>query len=554
MRSKQGQLVVSYTKTGLPRYSLEIQHRGLHKYQVVRADNPYIVQQKARNAMSKWDQMWNRREEKEAKANSIQEKKEQALQRTREAEAALARLDTILAHTLTVNDAVDWQSLKSTADYSVPEPLPIASACEPRKTDWKYEVKLGILDWLFTSRRIAKRLKTNEQYEADHNLWERRRQEAEAEYATQLAEWQKDHDKYIEERNASNAAIDRQRNAYLKKTDPQAVLDYCDLVLSNSEYPDYFPQSYEFEYNPETEVLIVDYQLPSKDDIPTLVEVRYVPSRNELSEKHLSEGQLNKRYDCLLYQVAIRTIHELYEADQINALAAVVFNGYVNATDPATGQEHNSCILSLQAGSDEFKQINLAKIDPRACFRSLRGVSASKLHSLTPVAPILTIDREDSRFVPSYAVAESVRGTNLAAMDWEDFEHLIRELFEKEFASAGGEVKVTRASRDGGIDAVVFDPDPIRGGKIVIQAKRYTNTVGVSAVRDLYGTLMNEGANKGILVTTSDYGPDAHQFARGKPISLLSGAQLLFLLEKHGHKARIDLREAKQILSEEGSA
>ena len=113
-------------------------------------------------------------------------------------------------------------------------------------------------------------------------------------------------------------------------------------------------------------------------------------------------------------------------------------------------------------------------------------------------------------------------------------------------------MRVTQASRDGGIDAVAFDPDPIRGGKIVIQAKRYTNTVGVSAVRDLYGTVMNEGANKGILVTTSDYGPDAYEFARGKPLTLLSGANLLHLLEKHGHKARIDLKEAKRLAAEKG--
>jgi restriction system protein len=131
-------------------------------------------------------------------------------------------------------------------------------------------------------------------------------------------------------------------------------------------------------------------------------------------------------------------------------------------------------------------------------------------------------------------------------MDWQDFEHLIREVFGQEFSGAGGEVQVTRASHDGGVDAVAFDPDPIRGGKIVIQAKRYTATVGVAAVRDLYGTVMNEGATKGILVTTSDYGPDAYQFAQGKPITLLSGSNLLSLLEKHGHKAKIDLAEARQ--------
>lgn len=195
--------------------------------------------------------------------------------------------------------------------------------------------------------------------------------------------------------------------------------------------------------------------------------------------------------------------------------------------------------------------INLVNVDPKACFKNLKGVGSSKLHSLTPIAPILNISREDKRFISSYEVAGELDETcNLAAMDWEDFEHLIRELFGKEFSQYGGEVKVTRASRDYGVDAVAFDPDPIRGGKIVIQAKRYTNTVGVSAVRDLYGTVLNEGATKGILVTTADYGPDAYEFVRGKPLTLLNGGHLLHLLEKHGHKAKIDLKAAKQVLSE----
>ncbi|RYE54732.1 MAG: restriction endonuclease, partial [Sphingobacteriales bacterium] len=61
--------------------------------------------------------------------------------------------------------------------------------------------------------------------------------------------------------------------------------------------------------------------------------------------------------------------------------------------------------------------------------------------------------------------------------------------------------------------------------------------------------VMNEGATKGILVSTADYGPDAYEFAKNKPITLLNGSNLLFLLEKHGHKARIDLAEAKRMQS-----
>jgi len=168
-----------------------------------------------------------------------------------------------------------------------------------------------------------------------------------------------------------------------------------------------------------------------------------------------------------------------------------------------------------------------------------------------PIAPLQKIDKDDKRFVESYDVAYSLNeGTNLAAMDWKDFEHLIRELFAKEFKASGGEVKVTQASRDGGVDAIAFDPDPIRGGKTVIQAKRYTNTVSVSAVRDLFGTVQHEGANIGILVTTSDYGPDAYEFAKDKPLKLLNGGNLLHMLQKHGHKAHIDIKAAKIELAE----
>lgn len=133
-------------------------------------------------------------------------------------------------------------------------------------------------------------------------------------------------------------------------------------------------------------------------------------------------------------------------------------------------------------------------------------------------------------------------------MNWEDFEHFVRELFEREFVTVGADVKVTRASRDQGVDAIIFDPDPLRGGKIVVQAKRYTLPVDVSAVRDLYGTVMNEGANTGILVTTSSYGPEAYEFAQNKPLKLINGAQLLGLLEKSGYHFRIDLAEARALM------
>ena len=201
------------------------------------------------------------------------------------------------------------------------------------------------------------------------------------------------------------------------------------------------------------------------------------------------------------------------------------------------------------ARKEHFDILDLEHVDPKACFKSLKGVSAAKLSDVTPVNPVLILDKNDKRFIEGRNIATNT-GTNLASMDWQEFEQLVRQVLEMEFGKNGGEVKVTQASRDGGVDAVIFDPDPLRGGKIIVQAKRYTNTVPVSAVRDLYGTLINEGASSGILITTSDYGPDSYEFAKDKPLKLLNSGHLLALLQKNGMQGYIDLEEAKRLLKE----
>lgn len=375
--------------------------------------------------------------------------------------------------------------------------------------------------------------------------WEQKCEQIRIKHDDAMKKWKQRKEKFCKHQKETNDVIDQNWKSYMSK-EQGAVTDYCASVLSNSIYPDYFPKKWDVDYKTDIHTLVIEYALPAPEALPTLKEVQYVQSKDDFKEVHLSEKEREALYDNLLYQVALRTIHEQFEADTADALDAVTFNGIVTAIDKTTGHNVTSCVLSVLARKEPFMKINLSDVDPKACFKSLKGVAASRLVGLSPIPPIMMIDKNDRRFVAGYGVADYInKGTNLATMDWADFEHLIRELFEQEFAVGGGEVKVTQASRDGGVDAVAFDPDPIRGGKIVIQAKRYANTVGVSAVRDLYGTVMNEGAIKGLLVTTADYGPDAYEFAKGKPLSLLNGSNLLHLLERHGHQAHINLTEAK---------
>jgi len=326
-----------------------------------------------------------------------------------------------------------------------------------------------------------------------------------------------------------------------KSFDNEGFTFYNTKVLNNSIYPSFIKKDFELVYKKEAKTLVVDYCLPNIEDLPSIKQIN-----KQLDEVEFKEKEVNALYENILYQITLRTIFELFYNDEISAIESVVFNGWLDYIDKGDGNQKTSCILSMQAKKDEFMEIKLANVEPKVCFKKFKGISCNNLSTITPVKPILFVNKEDKRFVESYEVMTKLnQGENLAMMDWQDFEHLVREIFEKEFSVNGGEVKITQSSRDGGIDAVAFNPDPIMGGKIVIQAKRYTNVVGISAVRDLYGTILNEGATKGILVTTSHYGADSYDFAKDKPITLLEGNNLLHLMEKHGHKARIDIQEAR---------
>jgi len=47
------------------------------------------------------------------------------------------------------------------------------------------------------------------------------------------------------------------------------------------------------------------------------------------------------------------------------------------------------------------------------------------------------------------------------------------------------------------------------------------------------------GATKGIMITTSGYGPDSYKFAGGKPLNLIDGSGLLALCQEYKIAARI---------------
>ncbi|SMC98458.1 restriction endonuclease [Rhizobium sp. RU36D] len=556
---KVGEIEAKWSANGqrILRYSIDFWQTELGIHKQVSAPEIYLLEIKVGELLERWDKLADDHYRKSQLAAS----KEACDAMSAEAGAKLAAVSNILEWTFGRNDRVDWEKLKDRSIYTGPMSYAVP---KPSRKPFDEPVLLvphiSFWDVVF-GRRARKQEKARALYEADKEDWKRKTEEAIALHNTKVDEWRQakeqyeveckqKHNEFIAAQDAANAKID-QLARDVKAGDPRAVIEHASLVLDASDYGGLFEKSYELDYHAApAQMLQIEYELPSLDRMPTLKSVKFTPSTGEVKETHLSEREQKAYFDSACYQICLRTLHELFEADEHGNLKAILFNGFSTSVNRATGKDTRSCIMSVLVTKSEFEQIDLARVDPKACFKSLKGVSASSLAALAPIAPVMEMNKQDKRFIDAKEIIAGLdNATNIAAMDWGDFEHLIRELFEKEFASRGGEVKITQASSDGGVDAVAFDPDPITGGKIIIQAKRYTKTVGVSAVRDLYGTLQHEGASRGILISTADYGPDAHQFASGKPISLFTGSHLLHLLQKHGYNAKIDLQAARKELN-----
>jgi restriction system protein len=446
--------------------------------------------------------------------------------------ADIAGLDTILRDTLAVDDFLDFESLKEAAPrpafapgaLSVPEPLPDPARFQPPVPGAAQKLVPGA-----RQRYLMRADAGRHEYQTALQAY----REREAERLRRLEQAQAEHQREtaaIEERLARQHAEVEAFKASFEAGEPAAVVEYFALVLERSHYPEGFPQGFRLAYVPESQQLVIQYQLPGFGVVPAVAEYKYVKTGDKVTQKARPLKERHELYKRVVAAVTVRTLHEVFEADRSQIAGTVVFNGHVDTINDATGRQEYPCLVTLMATRDSFMDRDFSRVDPLACLLDLSASVSKNPAELTPVRPVLEFDMVDPRFVEEADVLSGLdQRPNLMELTPGDFESLITNLFTK----MGLETRLTQPSRDGGVDCVAFDNRPIFGGKVIIQAKRYKNTIPVSAVRDLFGSVHNEGASKGILVTTSGFGKASFDFAKDKPLELLSGSNLLYLLKVH---------------------
>ena len=128
-------------------------------------------------------------------------------------------------------------------------------------------------------------------------------------------------------------------------------------------------------------------------------------------------------------------------------------------------------------------------------------------------------------------ILDSVKGVTPSG-----FEHLVVELLSR---MGYGDGRVVGHSGDQGIDGFL-NQDTLGLEKVYVQAKRHTSSqVGEPDIRNFSGSLVAQGATKGVFITTSTFSLTARQTAQAislgnQFIRLIDGSELAELMVKHG--------------------
>lgn len=312
-------------------------------------------------------------------------------------------IDGLLAATLSVDDFVDLESLRTVAEHSpfsrvdlempVPPPPPIQAPPEPQWVEPPAPKGLGSV--LGGKKRHADvRAQAWANYSAEHAAWQaatvqlpaqqldqmQRHQEAETRRVAELAEARRSYDAECAERQAladeSNQRLD-ELIVGLATGDPAAVEEYIGVVLGNSVYPDSFPVEHDFEFDAELKELALRVTVVGPEQVNSVKAHKYNRSSDEIVSTSLTQKEQKERYASAVEQTAVRSIHEVFEADRRGTIRTISLTVETESTDPATGQVMHTPLIAVAVDRDTFETFDLAHVVPGATLEHL-GALVSK--------------------------------------------------------------------------------------------------------------------------------------------------------------------------------
>jgi restriction system protein len=371
-----------------------------------RAEQAWKADQRAQVALQRASEADRKRLEKEASDAHIASRQAEVEQLNAELATVYDQVDSLLESTLAVDDYVDLASLRRTVEHPafdrrletpIPAPEPLLDPPAP-----VFQPPAPPTGLFGRKKKLAEAQSQAEaSFAAAHSSWEhemaqlpRKRQEIAAGYAAdennrkqRLAAAQA---RYLDECAAREAEV-AQHNASIDQLitnlsygSVEAVEEYVGIVLANSVYPEGFSVEHEAQFEPGTAELALRVHIPSPDQIPTIKSYKYVKASDEITPVALSQKESKDRYAGIVHQVALRTLHEIFEADRRELIQGIALEVGTQTIAPATGNETYIPFAAVGASREAFSGIDLSAVVPAATLAHLGASISMTPLGLTP--------------------------------------------------------------------------------------------------------------------------------------------------------------------------
>ena len=373
-----------------------------HKDAVRATEQAQKVAERAAKQLARARAAEHKRLEKEAKEAHVAAMDADVERLNLELELVYEEIDSLLAATLSIDDYVDLEALKVVAehpafdrvDLEVASPSQVTVSDPPEPMFAPPPAPMGLRAF-FGKKKHAKAVEKAQAahecavaaWHADlakiasaHELATKKHAETEAQRMADLERERARYDHECSKREADaeehNEAI-RVLIADLGYGTVEAVQEYISIVLSNSVYPDHFPVEHDFEFDPATAELRLQVRVPSPDSLPDTKSYKYARSSDEITKSTLSQKARKDRYSEAIHQVALRSLHEVFESDRRGIIKTVSLEVGTFTTDPATGRDRFILFVATGAEREAFLELNLSNVVPIATLVCL-GASISK--------------------------------------------------------------------------------------------------------------------------------------------------------------------------------
>lgn len=328
-------------------------------------------------------------------------------ERNGELASAYEEIDSLLAATLDVDDFVDLEQLRQTVQhppFDKPElEAPIAApASIPDPPEPRY-VEPSPPSGLFGKKKKHEQAiaAARAEHDAAHRAWEAemalqpgRRQAAADEHARaeelRMQRLEAERARYAGECAVREAEVAEQNElldaliANLGYGATEAVEEYISIVLSNSVYPDHFEVRHEFTFDPSTAELSLRCLVPGPDKVPSTKAFKYAKAADEITKTALPQKAVKERYAGAVHQVALRSLHEVFEADRRGLIQSIALEVGTETIDPATGVETYVPLVAVGADRSTFTGFDLSSVVPAATLAHLGAAVSKNPHGLVP--------------------------------------------------------------------------------------------------------------------------------------------------------------------------